>query len=179
MKAISPVIATVIIVAVAIAISIAVALWITGLTSSFTGVEKLEVVNAYAEAATAKGTYDNDHTYWIVHIVVKNTGTKTATIDQIFINNKPGTITVASYINTSTTPAETSNIPNTGLSIKPGEQYEIVFNLTSTTDTLTVTTPQSYTITPGVSDTFTSGQTVSIVIHTASGGQYPATITLP
>ncbi|ADI32074.1 archaellin/type IV pilin N-terminal domain-containing protein [Staphylothermus hellenicus] len=72
MKAISPVIATVIIVAVAIAISIAVALWITGLTGSFTGVEKLEVVNAYAESKTDS----SNNQYWIVHVIVKNTGTK-------------------------------------------------------------------------------------------------------
>ncbi len=80
MKAISPVIATVIIVAVAISISIAVALWITGLTSTFTGVEKLEIVNAHA-------TYDSQNNQWNVDITVKNTGTKPATIEHVYANN--------------------------------------------------------------------------------------------
>ncbi|ADI32073.1 hypothetical protein [Staphylothermus hellenicus] len=32
---------------------------------------------------------------------------------------------------------------------------------------------------PIVTEEFASGETVSILIHTASGGQYPATVTLP
>ncbi len=277
MKAISPVIATVIIVAVAIAISIAVALWITGMTSSFTGVEKLEIVNAYA----TQGTDTRGNTYWLVDVVVKNTGTKPATIDQIFINNKPGTITNVYADNTP--------IPSTGKTLNPGKTTTIAFLLTSTgnpingiktttrsdpdpntnnpyiseypslvidepgkTVQISITVDQggsrltsvdvvvedqngntvgyiddldisqgigsdgvqlrlpstigSYTwtiklvddytnpsttydsvqftivvvpVNPVVTDTFSSGQTVSIVIHTASGGQYPATITLP
>ncbi len=145
MKAISPVIATVIIVAVAIAISIAVALWITGLTSTFTGVEKLEIVNAYA-------VWDSNASQWNVTIIVRNTGTKPATIDEIFINNIP----VLDKLN-----AEFSN----GKTIEPGKNTTITFTL-SPNKTIN-----------GLS--FTHGQTISIVIHTASGGQYPAQITLP
>lgn len=130
MKAISPVIATVIIVAVAIAISIAVALWMTGLVGAFTGVEKLEIVNAYA-SATAPGDYT-------ITIMVKNTGTKTATIDMIFINNVP------------------RNISGLPVTLNPGDSKTLTFNFTGT-----------------------AGQTISITIHTASGGQYPTTITLP
>ena len=81
MKAISPVIATVIIVAVAISISIAVALWMTGLTSTFTGVEKLEIINAHA-------AYDSQNKQWSVEITVKNTGTKDATIEHIYANDE-------------------------------------------------------------------------------------------
>ncbi|MCD6301703.1 MAG: DUF4352 domain-containing protein [Staphylothermus sp.] len=160
MKAISPVIATVIIVAVAIAISIAVALWITGLTSSFTGVEKLEVVNAYA-------TYDDTNKAWEVHVIVKNTGTKTATIDQIFINNKPGTISSSV---TTVSDGETSAVTSDIISLDTGSSIELIFYLEGEGSTITNAI---------VDDTFTSGQTVSIVIHTASGGQYPATVTLP
>lgn len=81
MKAVSPVIATVIIVAVAISVSIAVALWISGLTSTLTGVEKLEVINAYAK-------YDEQNKSWSVEITVKNTGTKQATVEHIYANNE-------------------------------------------------------------------------------------------
>ncbi len=134
MKAISPVIATVIIVAVAIAISIAVALWITGLTSSFTGVEKLEIVNAYASGS--QPTYN-------VSITIKNTGTKSATIDQIFVNNRP-------------LPAGNITSPTLPYTLDPGKDVTIVITVGGT-----------------------AGQTISIVVHTASGGQYPATVTLP
>jgi len=149
MKAISPVIATVIIVAVAIAISIAVALWMTGLTTTFTGLEKLEIINAYAPSTTT------------VYIVVKNTGTKTATVDQIFVNNKPlDTNNIKYYKSSNPINPESvtyTNFSSGGVSISPGEYA--AFNLTLSN--------------------FSSGQTVSIVVHTASGGQYPATITLP
>lgn len=129
MKAISPVIATVIIVAVAIAISIAVALWLTGLVGAFTGVEKLEIINSYAEP-TATG--------YNVVIVIRNTGTKTATIDMVLINNRP---------------YDVAGLP---ITLGTGESTTISF---------------TYQGSPG--------QTLSIVIHTASGGQYPTTVTLP
>ena len=155
MKAISPVIATVIIVAVAIAISIAVALWMTGLTTTFTGLEKLEIVNAYA---TVSGNG------WQIKITVKNTGTKTVTIDNIFINNKPGTLANA---NTESPSGTVSRDTSTGyVSLDPGSQVTISFTLGTGSGDL-------------IGDSFSSGQTVSIIIHTASGGQYPATVTLP
>ncbi len=162
MKAISPVIATVIIVAVAIAISIAVALWITGLTSSFTGVEKLEIVNAYA-------IWDDKDNSWKVVLLVKNTGTKTATIDQIFINNKPGTI--SGTVSTGSDPNSPTVVNSDNIVLNTGKSVYLVFYLKSAD----AKDRHSYI----VDDTFSSGQTVSIVIHTASGGQYPATVTLP
>jgi FlaG/FlaF family flagellin (archaellin) len=81
MKAISPVIATVIIVAVAIAISIAVALWLTGIVGGFTAVENLQITYAHAEKLT---TGD-----WKITLRVENKGTGTATIEQVFVNNMP------------------------------------------------------------------------------------------
>ena len=148
MKAISPVIATVIIVAVAIAISIAVALWMTGITTTFTGLEKLEIVNAYAEPSDNK---------WTIHITIKNTGTKTVTIDQIFINNQPATEKV--YTSTSAPQSSIGTGSSLSVTLDPGENITLVIDLQS--------------------NSYTPGQTISIVIHTASGGQYPATVTLP
>ena len=86
MKAISPVIATVIIVAVAIAISIAVALWLTGIVGGFTTVENLQITYAFAEKR-----YDHAlaSEYWAIVLRVENKGTVTATIDEIFINGVP------------------------------------------------------------------------------------------
>jgi len=146
-KAISPVIATVIIVAVAIAISIAVALWMTGITTTFTGLEKLEIVNAYAEPS--------DSNKWTIHITIKNTGTKDATIDDVFINNVPKGYNFLNLVTASTTGTVTGTGPFT---LKPGATAVFTMDL---------------------SDGYTPGQTISIVVHTASGGQYPATVTLP
>jgi FlaG/FlaF family flagellin (archaellin) len=84
LKAVSPVIATIIIVAIAITMSIAVAYWLLGLGSSMTRYEKVQFVSAYANSDSQ------------VAFNVKNTGTSPATIDvsTIFINGRPdGTIT--------------------------------------------------------------------------------------
>jgi len=90
-KAISPVIATVIIVSVAIAIAVAVAFWMTGIAGIFTRYEKLEVVTAYA--TTPSGV----NWEWNVVIIVKNTGSTDTTIDDIFINGKPWSSWTTSY----------------------------------------------------------------------------------
>jgi flagellin-like protein len=75
-KGISPVIATVIIVAVAIAVAIAVAYWVTGIIPAFTRYEELKISTSIVngpENAT---------------IVVKNTGSADATLDQVLVNGK-------------------------------------------------------------------------------------------
>ena len=152
MKAISPVIATVIIVSVAIAISIAVALWLTGITSGFTQTENLQIVSSYAQPGTS-----ND--YWVI-LIVKNTGTTAATIDNIFINGKPFT----SY----------------GLTSIPIHVDDQATNQTLTsTQTVTINQGQTATIYVHLTTGFSSGQMVNIKIHTASGRDYPATVTLP
>ncbi len=113
MKAISPVIATVIIVSVAIAISIAVALWLTGITSGFTGLEKLEIVSGYA-TKEADGNFT-------IHLTIRNTGTGAATIQEIFINGVPHD-SVTGWI--SITPADAI-----GHTIPAGESYDITIKL--------------------------------------------------
>jgi hypothetical protein len=143
MKAISPVIATVIIVAVAIAISIAVALWLTGIVGGFTAVENLQITYAYAEQRTGGG--------WRITLRVENKGTGTATIDQVFVNNRPHNDVVVRIDEDTTRP-----LPE---SINPGDGRTIIINLPSTG--------------------FTSGQQVEIKLHTASGKEYPKMVTLP
>ena len=78
-KAISPVIATIIIVAVAIVMSIAVAYWLMGLGTVFTRYERLEIPVAYAEKKDSG---------WKVTLHVKNTGSSDATINIILLNGK-------------------------------------------------------------------------------------------
>ncbi|MEM2169425.1 MAG: type IV pilin [Candidatus Bathyarchaeia archaeon] len=81
-KAVSPVIATIIIVAVAIVMSIAVAYWMLGLATTFTRYEKLEFTAAYA-------TISQENYNYTVTLELKNTGTTTATIDRVLLNGIP------------------------------------------------------------------------------------------
>lgn len=199
MRAISPVIATVIIVSVAIAISIAVALWLTGITSGFTQYENLQMYPPYAESGKYINTtlkvgtlpywffnftvsktqwwvLDTNYTGhisssvnfivgkvstkglawkpanntngWVIIIQIKNTGSTTATIDNIFINDQP--INQASGV---------VCYNGTGATLKPGTITQILIFLKE--------------------GPFTSGQSLSIRIHTASGRTYPGTVTLP
>ena len=141
MKAISPVIATVIIVAVTIAIAVAVALWLTGMVSPFTTVENLQIISAVPTKTT---------TSFSVTITIKNTGTSTATIDGVFINGKYYKLT------------EVTDAGADSVSIDPGSTKTIIVDLSKTTG-----------------QSFSSGQMVEIKFHTASGKEYPKTVTLP
>ena len=153
MRAISPVIATVIIVSVAIAISIAVALWLTGITSGFTQTENLQIVSSYASGNSTNG--------WNITLIVKNTGTVAATIDNVFVNGKPySSLGLTIYVNGTRTGGVFQKLTST-YTINPGE-----------TITLKVEIPKNTT-------GFTDGQMVNVKIHTASGRDYPATVTLP
>ncbi len=135
MKAISPVIATVIIVAVAIAISIAVALWITGVVGGMTKTERLDITYANAQKVNA--------TTWTITLEVYNKGSVDVTIDRILINNQDYTSRV------------------TGNTIVPAGGH--------TTLTINIST----------ADGFSAGQNLQIIVHTATGGQYPTQVVLP
>jgi flagellin-like protein len=97
-RGISPVIATIIIVAVAIAIAIAVAFWVVGIAGLFTRFEKLEISYIYAEAGNS---------WWTINLMVRNTGSATATIDQVFLNGKPYSSGGADSLLTALTPGGT------------------------------------------------------------------------
>jgi len=136
---ISPVVATVILVAIAIVIAIAVAFWATGLVGIFTRFEKLEITSAYAE--------DN-----IVTLVVKNTGSADATIDDIYVNGRPcGGISNGEC---------NIDVSGTVTPLKVGS-----------TATITINNPPS-----AVGDSFVPGVTYEVAVHTASGKLYPAAV---
>ncbi|MEM2028886.1 MAG: archaellin/type IV pilin N-terminal domain-containing protein [Candidatus Bathyarchaeia archaeon] len=151
-KAVSPVIATIIIVAVAIVMSIAVAYWMLGLATTFTRYEKLEYTEAYAIPQTGGS--------WKINLKVKNTGSATATINQILINGIPYKDIKVDASSVDVSPDVATN-PK---SVNPGKE-----------ESITVTLPQgSYS-----AGKFTSGVTIEITIQTAAGNQYPKTIVLP
>jgi len=185
-RAISPVIATVIIVAVTIAIAIAVALWMSGLVGSFTATENIQIISAYAERSP--GTGDTNITitdtpsgkvykvanYWNITLQVKNVGTTDATIDNIFINGKP----YDSYTGKITAYDVTDENNKKDVDNAPGR---ILINGTSSLSPISLKAGDSTTIIITIPDGlgFTSGQMVEVKLHTASGKEYPKQVTLP
>jgi archaellum component FlaG (FlaF/FlaG flagellin family) len=125
--------------------SIAVAYWVLGLGSSFTKYEKVEFTSAYADSNPGNYT---------VNMILKNTGSATATVDAttIFYNGKPA---VAYGVF-----APDANF--TTVTMDPGVTRGFKINFTSV-----VNTP------------WQSGMTVEVMIQTSAGKQYPKVITLP
>ena len=77
-KALSPVVASIILIAVTVAVSIAVAAWMGALTFTFMGTEQLTI----SKITWTWGTSGNR----MFAIVVNNTGTKDVTINQVLVN---------------------------------------------------------------------------------------------
>jgi len=140
---ISPVVATVILVAIAIVIAIAVAFWASGLVGVFTRFEKIEIAAAYATSADK------------VTLLAKNTGSATATIDDIYVNGIPCSGTCDLYVDETK-----DNLP---FSLTPGQSVNI-----------TLTKPPN-----AIGNSFTPGVTYEIAVHTASGKTYPAAVQIP
>ena len=145
---ISPVMATVILVAIAIVIAIAVAFWASGLVGVFTRFEKMEVTTAMYD------TTNRD-----VELLVRNTGSSAATIDNIYVNGQP----VSSY--TLATDGDVVHPPigaatcDTSGTCDPGEY--IVVSISSPTGG------------------WAHGVTYEFAIHTASGKTYPVSVLIP
>jgi flagellin-like protein len=79
-KALSPVVASIILIAVTVAVSIAVAAWMGALTIGFMGSSSITITDV-----SFQGTSADVNNY--INITMKNTGTKVVTISQIKINN--------------------------------------------------------------------------------------------
>jgi len=128
-KALSPVVASIILIAVTVAVSIAVAAWMGALTIGFMGTEQLTL---------SKLTWtDNGFSLW-----VNNTGTKDVVITQIQVNYATTGVNVSS-------PA----LPH---SLRTGQSVEITVNFTYVNGTkydISVVTQSGYKFT----DQFTGG----------------------
>lgn len=81
-KALSPVVASIILIAVTVAVSIAVAAWMGALTFSFMGTEQLTISKLNWTASNAG-----------FNLTIANSGTKDVTITQIQVNYKTTGIT--------------------------------------------------------------------------------------
>ena len=78
-KALSPVVASIILIAVTVAVSIAVAAWMGALTFTFMGTEQLTIPKI-------TWAWNSDPDSRTFTIYVNNTGTKDLTINQVLVN---------------------------------------------------------------------------------------------
>jgi flagellin-like protein len=148
-KAISPVIATVILVAVAITVAVGVSYWMSGISSQYTQFEKVEIQTGYATAISAN--------YWNVTLSIKNSGSASATITHAFLNDVPCDNYGVKDIGAGLWSA---SIPVAGMTLEAGESGYVYVVINQFT-------------------TLTSGTTVNIKLHSAGGMDYIKLIRLP
>ncbi len=141
-RAVSPVIATVILVAIAITIAVAVAYWMGGIAGSFTKFEQVEIQTG---VCSVDGSGN-----WQMDISLKNTGTASATLTNIFVND----VEVSAYTSSSLAGVITTDLDPTNATITSGDTFYLTVWVGSTYSTLS------------------SGTTVNIKIHSAGGMDY-------
>jgi flagellin-like protein len=102
-KALSPVVASIILIAVTVAVSIAVAAWMGALTFSFMATEQLSITNVGFAGTN------------VIYVTANNTGTSPVTINEAWVNNvKQNTV-----VNNATDAAIPATIAaNTGIVLK-------------------------------------------------------------
>jgi len=140
-RAVSPVIATVILVAIAITISVAVAYWMGGISGTFTKFEQIEIQNG---VCTIDGSSN-----WAIAITLKNTGTASATLTNVFVNDVEVSVYGAAVPTAGA--ITTSLVTATPVSMSSGE-----------TITITVWIGVGY-------ETLSSGTMVNVKIHSSGG----------
>jgi len=150
-KAVSPVIATVILVAVAITVSVGVSYWMGGISAQYTQFEKVEIQTGYAQV---------DPDGWEITLTLKNSGSATSTVTQIFVNEIP--LNITGYGDTGYLMADlllTNNrigtdMADTGATMTAGQSTTVKIFIVNSYSTLT------------------AGTTVNVKLHSAGGMDY-------
>ena len=138
-KALSPVIATIILIAVTVAVSVVVAAWMGALTIGFMGnAEQASVTNAVLSNVAAVGA--NPAVSQAV-VTVQNTGSSTVTLSSATIDGNPQTITGAVNAATGATITVTANGQ---VSILKGTSVTITMTMLATVESYS--NSASYTI---------------------------------
>jgi flagellin-like protein len=96
-KALSPVVASIILIAVTVAVSIAVAAWMGALTFTFMATEQLSITNV----SFASGN--------VIYVTANNTGTSSVTINEAWVNNVKQTTVVDNSTSTAIPVTITAN----------------------------------------------------------------------
>jgi hypothetical protein len=161
----SIVISTVIIVAISITMAIAVSFWAMGIGNSFTKFEKLEFISVYAADTTV--SYRPTPTSqvlscYIIYVQLKNTGTNTATIINVFLNGKPYT-------------AQSNRVQGGQIAYQLG----ILPVVLQTGQQLTYSSQGGYIYLPSSGGLWASGDYIALEIETSAGRHYPYTVVLP
>jgi len=154
-RALSPVIATVILISVTIVVAVSVAYWMGAIAGGYTSFEQIELPSTYAQAVT--GTYN-----WKITIDLRNTGSADATVSDVFLNVVPlddyssgWGLNWTGHSNLETT------FPTTGISVTKGESVTLYLYVSNTVE--------------GCS----AGTNIDLKIHTAAGKDYPTRVKLP
>ena len=112
-KALSPVVASIILIAVTVAVSIAVAAWMGALTFNFMATEQLKITNV-------QFTPDTSH----INVTMQNTGTTPVTITEIRVNNGVSCAFTSSPLTLPANSQNSTSITYVALWTN-GAQYEI------------------------------------------------------
>ena len=159
-KAVSPVIATVILVAVAITVAVAVSYWMGGITSQYTTFEKVEIQSGIV-------TWNPTTFNWDITLKMKNSGTATATLIGVFIND----IEVDNYTLALPVDVNAQATTDMGLSvtIKSGATTTINIYIDGQGDSGESSPPVAEA---DYWQSVTAGTTINIKVHSAGGMDY-------
>jgi flagellin-like protein len=119
-KALSPVVASIILIAVTVAVSIAVAAWMGALTFNFMATEQIKITNLQFSQT---GAVNN-----LITITLLNTGTNPVTISEVHMNNGPNLFSTATPAWTTGVVPANGNVTETFTTAAlwaNGAQYEV------------------------------------------------------
>ena len=116
-KALSPVVASIILIAVTVAVSIAVAAWMGALTVGFMGTEEVKI--------TSMTFTVGDATNGRIVLKASNTGTNAATINEVWVNNVAITSGVAYDPATSTINGNAQKTITITILVNAGYSYSV------------------------------------------------------
>jgi len=113
-KALSPVVASIILIAVTVAVSIAVAAWMGALTIGFMGGSEQVEIRSIAFSSTN-----------VITLTVKNTGTSSVTIQEVWINNVQQSSGIAPATPFAMLANNQTTVTITGYTWTAGDNYQI------------------------------------------------------
>ena len=95
-RAISPVIATLLLILIAVAASILVYVWVTGYTSSVTGAEATQLQERIKiDAVSAKQVNNTGNYYDVISVFVRNIGEVRANVSSIYVYDEEGKVVIS------------------------------------------------------------------------------------
>jgi flagellin-like protein len=148
-RAVSPVIATVILIAVGIAVSATAAYWEVGIASSYVKLEKVEIKSSIC-------TWNSTGNYWKIELFMKNNGPAPSPLMETFVNNAE----VQNYGIDAAVAGETSTNMTSTTTIMSGASL-----------TVNVYISQGY-------GSLSAGTSVNVKLHSATGDDYMSMDTL-